>query len=1158
MQRNNHWLRRAVTGVIAGTTALGGLAGLAATAAHATSSFTATTVYGADRYASAGVSNEKAFPSGVSEVVLADGLPGHQGDALAASGYAGVNGYGVLLTDNTNTVPANTMTDLSTLKVKTIQPVGGTAAISAAQLAQLSAAGYTVKPSLAGTTSLGTMQAINDTIAPSSVGTSGSPAVPTAFLASVDENHLVDALSAGGAAYGLHFPVLTTETTSSTLSPQAQQVITALGIKKLIVLGGTASIPASQYTPNPTGVTSEDTTAQGIDRSTTSSDLATDLSKNYGFDSPLTSMLLAAGATFVGNTTALQNDGADALSSAPLGGLTKAVTIVTNGPTDIGQAGNFATANASTLDPLDVMTGTGNLPQTQVNTVVTDGGGSASSTANAYSMSGGSLSAAASTASAPSQGVETYTASGLPTASGTLANIALFPCFGTAQSGNGPTNGAPATSSGGATTFTAPGGTTPVAGNAVGQGTSSNNSPAATPGFSTGSVPGFTASAYLASVSGVPTTNNGANNGPTQVYGLGVSNGTLSFVVNSFQLDCVIPVVYTAPASAGGTPALLVNANGTPATGYAVGAGGPTAWSAPPAPAAATGYEVGVVLAPPLSGTGTFDGIVLPGSNNGTPGQIFSFQYTNPGSTYAYTDSTPMSQTNWGADLSAGNGGQVVPNTSTAAPVAGDKIEIGEGTGLTARTGYASGTPAAFAYDDVSLSVLSAKAFFRGDAPNTPTSPAATFNGCAFTVATVCTPGNVVTFTAPTNPDVSGAEAVKAGGAGFSANNASYQIWRSVDTGGTLGAPTEVDASLSVVPGTDTADIDNGDGQGLHAGTGGATSVSAPQFIDAGATAGTQYVYYVTDMAAVAPNGGGQTSPFSAATNPVTAGAGAVTPVIKDVVITPSQAGTLAQNAGAYTLTGGAPATATITYNETVNCLGAAGADFTYSNSGGTGSVAGTSCQQPTPAASKQLVVTLARVTQSGSGLTATFTQNTVGVPGNGDTFAYAVPSPETTSNSVFAGSVGSPSYEAAASVSSNGTPASSSNLLGSGTGVPVMGSAVVTIGATGTGKIVVTYNEDVNCLTGSFTDFSYSNGGTAATPTTCSGSGTTQLTLGSFAATLVAPGATDTLTYTQNAPTGVANAVGSTSPDTITAVTDFGLSPQTLSGQGAAVGPLS
>ncbi|MHB1854435.1 MAG: cell wall-binding repeat-containing protein [Acidimicrobiales bacterium] len=102
-------------------------------------------MYGTDRYQSAGISNGKAFPNGVSEVVLADGLPGHQGDALAASGYAGVNGYGVLLTDNTNTVPANTMTALKNLGVKTIQPVGGTAAISSAQLA---AAGYTVKPSL--------------------------------------------------------------------------------------------------------------------------------------------------------------------------------------------------------------------------------------------------------------------------------------------------------------------------------------------------------------------------------------------------------------------------------------------------------------------------------------------------------------------------------------------------------------------------------------------------------------------------------------------------------------------------------------------------------------------------------------------------------------------------------------------------------------------------------------------------------------------------------------------------------------------------------------------------------------------------------------------------------------------------------------------------
>ncbi|MHB1446578.1 MAG: cell wall-binding repeat-containing protein [Acidimicrobiales bacterium] len=166
-------------------------------------------MYGADRYQSAGISNAKAFgASGLAShaVVLADGLPGHQGDALVASGYAGVNGYGILLTDNTNTVPANTMTALKSLNITTIQPVGGTAAISVAQLAQLAAAGYTVMPSSAGPTSLGTMEAINDTIPPSSVGTSGAGtagtgSVKTALLASADENHLIDALSAAGLSY---------------------------------------------------------------------------------------------------------------------------------------------------------------------------------------------------------------------------------------------------------------------------------------------------------------------------------------------------------------------------------------------------------------------------------------------------------------------------------------------------------------------------------------------------------------------------------------------------------------------------------------------------------------------------------------------------------------------------------------------------------------------------------------------------------------------------------------------------------------------------------------------------------------------------------------------------------------------------------------------
>lgn len=307
----------------------------AATPTHAP--FTFTNEYGANRYATAANNNAAAFPGGVATVVLADATPRHQSDVLAAAGFAGINGLGVLLTDNTASVPTETLTALRDLGVQNVVALGGPATVPAAQVTELTAAGYRVLQPFQGVNGYATMQDIDDSIAPSSVGTSGG--LRTAILASGDAAHLIDATAAAGFAYGEHFPVITTPTDSPTLGTNAQNVIATLGIQKLIVVGGTASIPSSQYDPAPAGIISVDTSATiGGDQSATSALLANDASTNYGFDSPLTSVILATGAS-------------DALSSGPLGGITKSVTILTDSPTAIGSAGAFATNHASTLDP---------------------------------------------------------------------------------------------------------------------------------------------------------------------------------------------------------------------------------------------------------------------------------------------------------------------------------------------------------------------------------------------------------------------------------------------------------------------------------------------------------------------------------------------------------------------------------------------------------------------------------------------------------------------------------------------------------------------------------------------------------------------------------------------------------------------------------------
>jgi len=1071
LQRGPSRFRRAVFGAIAGVTAFGTLSGLAVQAASAAP--TGNNLAGADRYQTAGNLNAAKFgAAGIGTVLLADAIPGtpgsgaggHQSDALAVSGYAGLNHDGLLLTDTTNTVPANTMSALSTLKVKNVIAVGGSAAISSAQVAQLTAAGYTVTQPFAGADRYATMQMIDNSFTPSTVGKDPS-GNNTAILASGDYAHLVDALAAGGLAYAKKFPVILTPTGSTTLGSQASSEISSLQIKHLIVVGGTASIPSSQYTPNPSGVTTVDVLS-GADRSATSEAIEKAAVGTYGFGT--TKLGIAAGATFVGSTSQVQNDGADALSSAPYLGDPEPMC-VTNGPTDVGSAPKCVSdVNPTTVDWL---TGTANLPASQQSTILAGG---TSTSPNSFTVSGGSAGAKASTSTAPSQGATTYTVSGLPTAAGTVANIALFPCTGTAQSGNNTTNGAPTTSSGGSTTFTAPGGTTPVGGNAVGQGTTSTNTAPATAGFSNGNSTGtgaapYSSTAYIASVNGVPTANGGgaANSGPTQVYQVSPSNGTLTFVVNSYSLDCAIPVVYTAPSSAGTTPPLLVGANGQPQSGYQVGVGGLTAWSAPAAPSSATGYIVNVVLAPPLSGTNMFDGVVMTGPS---VGKIYSFDYSTPSDTFFYTDGTPITTANFTSYVSAASTSQTVPNSTTAAPYPGDQVDVG------LATGYAAGTPTAFQFDATNVEAGFAGSPY-GDVPAAATTPAASYNGCAFTTGGVCQPGVVVTWTPPANPDVSGSQALAPHGG----TAAKYNLWRATVSGTTTGTPTLL-GSVTVESGaTPTNRI------------GGTTLIGSPQVIDTTFASGQSYVYYVTATAATGVDGGGQTGPFSAGSTSVAAGSSAVTPTFTYASITPSSCTAVvgppsndcsttpkSTNTAPPTVTNGY---ALVEYNEAVTCLSGAGSAFAYSNSAAGASATGQSCAQgPSP---NTLKITFPPYSSSVIGGTTVYTYTPIMVPANGDTLTYTAPGTTTTANSVYAGTTSSPQYAKTQTITDNGqagggSVASPANPLDAGPSIASVASSA------GAKTITITYNEAVTCATvdanGSDYTISFA-AGTAAAP---------------------------------------------------------------------------
>jgi hypothetical protein len=197
----------------------------------------------------------------------------------------------------------------------------------------------------------------------------------------------------------------------------------------------------------------------------------------------------------------------------------------------------------------------------------------------------------------------------------------------------------------------------------------------------------------------------------------------------------------------------------------------------------------------------------------------------------------------------------------------------------------------------------------------------------------------------------------------------------------------------------------------------------------------------------------------------------------------------------AYTTT----TTLVITYNEAVLCPAGntIANDFAYSYTG---------------VASGFTTLTAACAS---TGDVLTLTAATVAAPGSGANIVYTAPASPTvvsTANSLSATGAVPTLY------------AATQTLSGTAWTIPVIKSAVVTAGVSGTGTIAVTYNEAMSCPANPAVQavFVYSNGGSPAYPSTCSAA-TDVVTLGTFyaaatgttAETLVVPSSTDTLVYT-------------------------------------------
>jgi putative cell wall-binding protein len=299
---------------------------------------------GADRFTTAQVAFESIFGCLDTAVIArADQFP----DALAAAYLAGHEETGILLT-STNSVPAATLNALRNKGVKHVFLLGGTSAISSAVATQLDGttafdcggvptAGTLSVQRLAGADRFETAQLVAEFPGLGAAGTADTnndgdcdDEAPTAIVAS--GVGFADALAAGPLSFaGVHsvgcgdknpVPLLLTGATQVPAATLA--ALTNLGIKNVIVVGGTAAVSDAAAAQ----LASDGRTVRrisGPSRTATAAALATAEIEEWGFNGG--KVILARGDDF-----------ADALAASPLTFDDGEVIVLTSSPTDLSAA----------------------------------------------------------------------------------------------------------------------------------------------------------------------------------------------------------------------------------------------------------------------------------------------------------------------------------------------------------------------------------------------------------------------------------------------------------------------------------------------------------------------------------------------------------------------------------------------------------------------------------------------------------------------------------------------------------------------------------------------------------------------------------------------------------------------------------------------------
>jgi putative cell wall-binding protein len=220
---------RRFAAVVTAAAVLGGVASSTSTAV-ATPTFAFTRVAGADRYSTAASLAVDEFKTSSGAIIAtAETFP----DALAASFIAGYVNSPILLVAR-NSIPTVTSDALTTLGVKEVVLLGGTAAISKAVEDQLDAK-YDVAR-LFGSDRFATAANIALAVNPGDIGELDGKR--TAFL--TNGYSFADALALGPLANAGRFPVLLNGTGG--LGSPARAVFDRLKIARVIIVGGVGAI----------------------------------------------------------------------------------------------------------------------------------------------------------------------------------------------------------------------------------------------------------------------------------------------------------------------------------------------------------------------------------------------------------------------------------------------------------------------------------------------------------------------------------------------------------------------------------------------------------------------------------------------------------------------------------------------------------------------------------------------------------------------------------------------------------------------------------------------------------------------------------------------------------------------------------------------------